>query len=71
MAIYAISDLHLSFGNNKPMDIFGANWENHYLKIAKDWNEKVNEEDLVIIHDELSDVRQYVVTYQAYDQQIQ
>ena len=28
MSIYAISDLHLSFGDNKPMDIFGANWEN-------------------------------------------
>ena len=32
MAIYAIGDLHLSFGTNKPMDIFGGNWENHYLK---------------------------------------
>ena len=27
MAIYAISDLHLSFGMDKPMDIFGDNWE--------------------------------------------
>lgn len=54
MAIYAISDLHLSFGNNKPMDIFGANWENHYLKIAKDWNEKVKEEDLVILAGDFS-----------------
>ena len=28
MSIYAISDLHLSFGSDKPMDIFGNNWEN-------------------------------------------
>lgn len=26
MAIFAIGDLHLSFGENKPMDIFGENW---------------------------------------------
>lgn len=29
MAIYTISDLHLSLGIDKPMDIFGVNWENH------------------------------------------
>ena len=29
MAIYTISDLHLSLGMDKPMDIFGDNWENH------------------------------------------
>ena len=35
MAIYTISDLHLSLGINKPMDIFGVNWENHDKKIAE------------------------------------
>ena len=35
MAIYAISDLHLSFGDNKPMDIFGEAWENHAEKIKE------------------------------------
>ena len=29
MALYAVGDLHLSFFRDKPMDIFGANWENH------------------------------------------
>ncbi|MCX7772379.1 MAG: serine/threonine protein phosphatase, partial [Clostridia bacterium] len=29
MAIYAISDLHLSFSTHKPMDIFGGQWDNH------------------------------------------
>ena len=33
MAIYAISDLHLSFNTNKPMNIFGNNWDEHYKKI--------------------------------------
>ena len=43
MSIYAISDLHLSFGENKPMDIFGANWENHAEKIKENWIKKVTD----------------------------
>ena len=54
MSIYAISDLHLSFGANKPMDIFGANWENHSEKIKNDWAEKVNENDLVLLPGDFS-----------------
>ena len=38
MSIYAIADLHLSFNNPKPMDIFGDNWENHAEKISKEPN---------------------------------
>ena len=33
MSIYVIGDLHLSFSVDKPMDIFGNNWENHAEKI--------------------------------------
>ena len=32
MSIYVIGDLHLSFNENKPMDIFGENWKNHEEK---------------------------------------
>ena len=35
MAIYAIGDLHLSFADNKKMDIFGDNWVGHEEKIKK------------------------------------
>ena len=48
MAIYAIGDLNLSFGNPKPMDIFGENWKEHEKKIKNDWISKVNPEDTVI-----------------------
>lgn len=48
MAIYTIGDLHLSFKNPKPMNIFGANWEKHEEKIKQDWLEKVKPEDTVI-----------------------
>ena len=45
MSTYAIGDLHLSFNKNKPMSIFGANWEEHEEKIKKNWQEKVKEND--------------------------
>ncbi len=54
MSIYAIADLHLSFGANKPMDIFGVNWENHTNKIKKDWIEKVSDDDLVLLPGDFS-----------------
>jgi len=37
MAIYTIADLHLSFNTDKPMNIFGTNWENYEQKIKEDW----------------------------------
>ena len=49
MSIFVIGDLHLSFSTDKPMNIFGENWEDHYKKIKKDWIEKVKEDDLVLL----------------------
>lgn len=59
MALYAISDLHLSFCNGeektyKPMDIFGENWKSHYKKIEKNWNVKITDEDTVLIAGDVS-----------------
>lgn len=54
MAIYIIGDLHLSFQTNKPMDIFGNNWQNHEIKIKKNWEEKVKDEDTVILAGDIS-----------------
>lgn len=54
MAIYAISDLHLSFAVNKPMDAFGSMWKNHEQKIKKNWESTVNENDFVIIPGDIS-----------------
>lgn len=55
MAIYAISDLHLSFSNkDKPMSVFGEKWEGYEEKIKKDWLEKVSSEDIVILSGDLS-----------------
>lgn len=54
MSIFAISDLHLAFDKNKPMEVFGDNWKNHHEKIKKDWTEKVREEDLVLLPGDFS-----------------
>ena len=54
MAIYTIGDLHLSFHENKPMDIFGENWKGHEEKIKQDWINKVKETDLVVIPGDFS-----------------
>ena len=54
MAIFVIADLHLSFNQDKPMDIFGENWIGHEKKIEKDWIKKVKENDLVILPGDFS-----------------
>lgn len=54
MAIYTIADLHLSFNNPKPMDIFGDNWKNHEERLKKDWISKVKDEDTVILPGDFS-----------------
>ena len=33
MALYAIGDLHLSFGTDKPMDVFGGAWSGYVEKL--------------------------------------
>lgn len=67
MAIYAISDLHLSFGENKPMDIFGNNWTNHVEKIKEDWNKKVTDNDLVLLPGDFSWAMYLENTYQDFE----
>lgn len=54
MSIYVIADLHLSFSQNKPMDIFGDNWESHAEKIKENWIKKVKADDYVILPGDFS-----------------
>lgn len=53
MRIFAISDLHLPAGE-KPMDIFGAHWENHFERIAQDWKSRVEADDIVLLPGDLT-----------------
>ena len=54
MAIYAISDLHLSLGTDKPMDVFGDRWKDHVKKLEQNWNQVVGEDDFVLIPGDIS-----------------
>ena len=54
MRIYAISDLHLSVNNPKPMDIFGPTWEGYLDKIFADWKAKVSDDDIVLLAGDFS-----------------
>lgn len=54
MSIYAISDLHLSLGKEKPMDIFGDVWKDHAAKIAGNWDAMVCDDDTVLLAGDLS-----------------
>lgn len=49
MGLYIIGDLHLGFSANKPMDVFGNKWHDHYIKIAADWQARVMVDDWVIL----------------------
>ena len=49
MALYAISDLHLSNSVSKPMDVFGGKWQGYMEKIQKNWTHLVSDDDTVVI----------------------
>jgi predicted phosphohydrolase len=53
MRVFAISDLHLSSDNNKPMDIF-LGWDNHINRIRQSWQNLVKDQDIVLLSGDLS-----------------
>lgn len=54
MKIFGLSDLHLSFQVDKPMDKFGSVWKDHPEKIRKAWLESIQPDDLVLIPGDIS-----------------
>ena len=67
MSVYVIGDLHLSFGTDKPMDIFGNNWEKHAEKIKRNWIEKVKEDDTVVLPGDFSWATYLEETYNDFE----
>lgn len=53
IGIFAISDLHLSFGTDKPMNIFYG-WENHTERIKANWKRLIKEDDTVVLPGDFS-----------------
>lgn len=54
MSIFAIGDLHLPGGDDKPMQVFGSHWEGHWDRIREDWRARVQAEDIVLIPGDIS-----------------
>ena len=54
MALFAIADMHLPLGINKPMNIFGKNWDNYVERLEENWKAAVSAEDTVLIAGDFS-----------------
>lgn len=53
MAVFTIGDLHLSFGSDKPMNVF-AGWNNFENRLAEAWRLVVSPEDTVVLVGDIS-----------------
>ncbi len=53
MALYTIGDLHLSLASEKPMDVFGSQWENHTEKLRQGFS-GLGKDDLTVLCGDLS-----------------
>lgn len=53
MSLFVIADPHLSFGSNKPMNIFSG-WENFEKRFHDNWINTVSENDTVVIPGDIS-----------------
>lgn len=51
MALYAIGDLHLSFGCDKPMDVFGGRWTNYVDKLLEGFSVVGSDDTTVLCGD--------------------
>jgi hypothetical protein len=54
MRLFAIGDLHLPGGDDKPMDVFGPQWDRHFLRIQENWQKLIEDEDTVLIPGDIS-----------------
>ncbi len=54
MALYALADLHLATGVEKPMDVFGGRWQGYTEKLVKNWNSLVKDGDTVVVGGDIS-----------------
>lgn len=53
MAVYTISDLHLSLDTEKSMEVFNG-WEGYVYRLKNNWSSKITENDTVVIIGDIS-----------------
>lgn len=52
--IFAIADTHLSFGVDKPMSVFGEQWNGYEQRMAMMWRDMITPDDVVLIAGDIS-----------------
>lgn len=53
MSLFAIADLHLSLGADKPMDVFPG-WQDYVERLEKNWRAIVKDSDTVVLAGDIS-----------------
>ena len=53
MSLFALADTHLSFGTDKPMDVFHG-WQDYEKRLEENWRKVVKEDDTVVIAGDIS-----------------
>lgn len=53
MSLFAIADVHLSLGADKPMDIFPG-WDDYVARLEQNWRSLVTDDDTVVIAGDIS-----------------
>ena len=53
MSLFAIGDTHLSFGTDKPMNVFRG-WDNYVERLETNWNNLIGDDDTVVIMGDIS-----------------
>ncbi len=53
MSLFAIADLHLSLGEDKPMDIFSG-WNDYVTRLENNWKSIITDNDTVVIAGDIS-----------------
>ncbi len=62
MSLFAIADLHLSLGEDKPMDIF-AGWNDYVTRLENNWKSIITDNDTVVIAGDISWAMKLEETY--------
>ena len=53
MSLFAIADLHLSLGTDKPMDVFRG-WTDYVDRLKANWERLVTDDDTVVVAGDIS-----------------
>ena len=66
MSLFTIADLHLSLGEDKPMDIFKG-WDNYMQRLTDNWNRLITDNDTVVIAGDISWAMKLSETYKDFE----